>query len=169
LRSLCGRSFHGTPVDVPAVDSIIIGQTLVLNLWQCWNQEVRLAFHIGDDHSRVWVLAWDQQQLHLEHTVHDAAGEPGPVSNYGGPATGAGTAQIQNFAPDAETLRRIPTAAGSEWTLELLPDERLSYSYTADAGARRFRIDFDLRTDAPRPPSPWGWTRVTQSASDRSR
>ncbi len=162
LRTLCGRSFTGSPTEVSVLDSAIVGEILVLNVWQCWNEEVRLAFHVGDDHSRVWVVSMDGDGLHLNHAVHAATGEPASFTNYGGAALGPGTAQMQTFEPDPETLVRFPSAAGSRWTLEFAPGERRSYTYTADDGARRFRVDFDLRSSAPRPPSPWGWTRPSQ-------
>lgn len=166
LRTLCGRSFFGSPVTISALDSAVVGKTLVLNVWQCWNDELRLAFHIGDDHSRVWVLGWDQQRLTLNHSVHGRDGQPAEFTNYGGPAS-SGTDSLQTFTADAETLVRFPAAEASVWTLELVPDRRLTYAFDPGNPAQRFRIDFDLRDPAPRPPNPWGWTRNTQPTGQR--
>jgi hypothetical protein len=169
LRTLCGRSFFGTPIQVSPLDSAVVGQTLILNVWQCWNEEVRIAFHVGNDHSRVWVLAWDQERLTLHHSVHTAGGQPADFTNYGGQATEDGTAFRQTFVPDQETLVRFQTARGSSWTLELVPNERLTYAFDPGLATQRFRIDFDLRSPAPRPPSPWGWTRSSRPGPAPSR
>jgi hypothetical protein len=169
LRTLCGRSFSGQPVEISALDSAVVGRSLVVNIWQCWNDEVRIAFHVGDDHSRVWVLSWDEGRLALQHAVHTADGERAEFTNYGGVAVEPGTPSVQTFAPAAETLLRFPSAAGSSWTLEIVPGDRFTYRFVAVDRSQRFRVDFDLTAPAPRPPAPWGWTRNSRPAPPTSR
>jgi len=165
LRTLCGRSFPGTLVQASGADTVLARGPLVLNVWQCYHREVRLAFHAGDDHSRVWLLTPTQNGLRLSHSVHEADGSLAPFSGYGGETRAAGTAGRQEFVADETTVRRVPTSAGTVWILELVPGERLSYGL-ASAGETRFRVDFDLTRPAPGPPPPWGYTRASNPETD---
>jgi len=158
LRILCGRTFEGRAVEVTALDSAVLGQRLVLSAWQCWAEELRFAFQVGDDHSRVWLIRAGNDGLSLIHDNRLADGAAAEFTNYGGPAIAGGTATRQDFTPDTETRIRIPSSAGAVWTLEIVPRERFTYAFTA-AGGGRFRVDFDLTRAVERPPSPWGWTR----------
>ncbi|MCI0432739.1 MAG: hypothetical protein L0271_03700 [Gemmatimonadetes bacterium] len=160
LRLLCGRAFPGRVTDITPLDSAVLGQPLVLSAWQCWSEELRFAFHVGDDHSRVWLIRFDRDGLGLRHENRLADGSAAEFTSYGGPATTDGTATRQTFTADDETVMRIPSAAGASWTLEILPRERLSYTFTPPDARSRFHIEFDLTVTAPRPPSPWGWTRA---------
>lgn len=160
LRQLCGRAFEGRAVDVTPLDSAVLGRRLVLSAWQCWAEELRFAFHVGDDHSRVWLIRVDAAGLRLVHDNRLADGSAAEFTNYGGPAVAGGTATRQDFAPDTETRIRIRSAAGAVWTLEIAPRERFSYTFTPRGTAGRFRVDFDLSHAVGRPPSPWGWTRA---------
>ena len=174
LRSLCGQSFVGTVVTAAAADSALAGQPLVLDFWQCYHRELRLAFHVGNDHSRVWLLASDQTALRLSHSLHDSTGAALRFSGYGGKTQDAGTPAKQVFHLEPGSLSQVPAAAGTTWTIEVLPRERLTYALLAPAGELRFRVDFDLRQRASRRlPSPWGFTRLrgrvaADSAASRS-
>jgi len=166
VRALCGQAFTGRAVEWTAVDSAAASQPLVLDVWQCYRDEIRLAFHIGGDASRVWRLTRDSQGLHLAHEVHAADGEAADVSGYGGAASGEGTATSQEFRPDYETNARLPAAAGSVWTLEVVPHERLTYEFRSEREGVTFRVDFDLaKRITSRPPAPWGYTRQSRPAS----
>jgi hypothetical protein len=168
LRRLCGRSFPGQLATVTGSDTVLVGQPLVLNVWQCYHRELRLAFHAGNDHSRVWLITSNKERLRLAHAVHDSAGTALPFSGYAGDALESGTAERQVFHPDVSTLTRVPAARGTSWVLELKPGQRLSYALHAPDGGVRFRVDFDLRQRSPRPPPPWGYTRVGARASENS-
>jgi hypothetical protein len=166
VRDLCGQAFEGRAVEWTAVDAEAAAAPLVLDVWQCYHDEIRLAFHIGDDASRVWLLTRDAEGLHLTHEVHGEDGTASDASGYGGVAGEEGTASRQAFRPDSETNARLPVAAGSIWTLEIVPHERLTYAFRSDREAVTFRVDFDLTghvTD--RPPAPWGYTRSSRPAS----
>ncbi len=160
VRLLCGRAFEGRVVEVTPLDSVVLGQRLVLNAWQCWAEELRFAFHVGDDHSRVWLIGFGDDGLTLTHENRLADGSTAELTGYGGPARAGGSARRQEFTPDTETRVRIPSSAGAVWAIEIEPRERLSYEFTPAGARSRFRVDFDLTTAVPRPPSPWGWTRV---------
>lgn len=158
FRALCGQSFEGRLVTGSAADSARLDGPLVLDVWQCYSGELRLAFHAGHDHSRVWLLTSEAEGLALHHAVHDAAGVAQPYSGYGGETAGPGTATAQVFLPDEETLADVPSAGGTEWLLEILPGERITYALHSPA-TPDFRVDFDLSRRAGRQPAPWGFTR----------
>lgn len=158
LRALCGQAFEGRMVQGSAADSAALSGPLVLDVWQCYSGELRLAFHAGEDHSRVWLLTPTDSGLALHHAVHDRNGEEGTFSGYGGETTSPGTASVQVFRPDDQTLADVPTAAGTEWVLEIVPRERITYTLRSPA-TTDFQVTFDLSRRAGRPPAPWGFTR----------
>lgn len=166
IRDLCGQAFEGRAAEWTAVDAAAASEPLVLDVWQCYHDEIRLAFHIGDDASRVWLLSRDAEGLHLAHEVHAEDGTTSDVSGYGGVAGEEGTASRQEFRSDYETDARVPAAAGSVWTLEVVPRERLTYAFRSDREDVTFRVDFDLTHHVSgRPAAPWGYTRASRPAS----
>jgi hypothetical protein len=163
LRDLCSQSFEGRIIEATAADSVLAGQPLVLDMWQCYARELRMAFQVGDDHSRVWFLTPTATGLDLTHELHSADGVALPFSGYRGETHDPGTATLQRFYPDQGTLDRVPTAAGSMWTLEIVPGERIAYRLDSRAGV--FLVEFDLTHRAHRPPTPWGYTRTGSAAA----
>jgi len=158
LRDLCGQSFEGRVVEATPADSGLIGQPLVLDVWQCYAKELRLAFHIGNDHSRVWLILPSQTGLQLSHRLHAADGSQLAFSPYGGETRDAGSPTTQRFFPDQGTLDRIPASAGSVWTLEVVSHQFIRYRLDSREGT--FLLEFDLTHQAHRPPAPWGYTRT---------
>ncbi len=164
LRSLCGRAFPGRLVQAAPADSALVGQPLVLEVWQCYPRELRLAFHVGEDRSRVWVVAASGSGLTLKHQLHARDGSPTEYSGYGGETWNEGTKSRQEFRADEHTVHEVPSAASTLWTLELVPHTRLTYAVRS-AGAEQFRVDFDLARAALRPAPPWGYTRAGTSVA----
>lgn len=170
IRRLCGQSFPGELVTATGADTLLAGQPLVLSVWQCYHRELRLAFHVGDDHSRVWLLssAGEDRHLRLTHMLHDSMGSVLPFSGYGGDAARPGENDRQVFRADVNTVTRVPSARGSTWLLELEPGRRFTYALE-NGGRVRFRVDFDLREPLDRrQPSPWGYTRVRARGPESS-
>lgn len=161
LRDLCGQAFQGQLVETSPADSSLMGQVLTLDVWQCYAREIRLAFHVGDDHSRVWLLAPTATGLRLTHSLHSADGNELPFSGYGGETWTPGSRTLQEFRADEGTIARIPSAAGAVWMLEVRPNERIGYGLRSPTGDD-FRVEFDLSRRAGRPPAPWGFTRARQ-------
>lgn len=157
IRSLCGQAFEGDLVEGSPADSAALASP-VLEVWQCYADELRLAVHTGEDHSRVWLLSPTADGLALHHAMHGPDGEPLRYSGYGGQTVGPGTATTQVFLPDQETLADLPTSEGMEWVLEIVPDDRITYRLRSPATID-FRVDFDLHARAARQPAPWGFTR----------
>jgi len=158
IRSLCGQAFEGRLIEGSAADSAALREPLVLEVWQCYADELRLALHAGDDHSRVWLVSPTSDGLALHHSLHGRDGEALPYSGYGGETVGLGTATTQVFLPDQETLADVPTSEGAEWVLEVVPGDRITYRLRSPATAD-FRVDFDWGARAARQPAPWGFTR----------
>ena len=122
--------------------------------------ELRIPFHVGDDHSRTWVLTRTDSGLRLKHDHRHADGTPDAVTMYGGDSTPPGTAQRQAFPVDADSVAMF-RKAGMEasvtntWAMEVDPDHRFVYELTRPGG-RRFQVVFDLTKPVALPPAPWG-------------
>jgi hypothetical protein len=122
--------------------------------------ELRIPFHVGDDHSRTWVLSRTDTGLRLKHDHRHADGSPDAVTMYGGDSAPPGTAQRQAFPVDAESVamfRKAGMAASvtNTWAMEVEPDEQFVYELTRPGG-RTFRVVFDKAHPVPLPPAPWG-------------
>lgn len=156
LRTLCGRAFAGAVTDVTALDSALLGQPLVLHVRACYNAEIRMPFHIGDDNSRRWILHRTEHGLRLEHDIRRPDGSPDPLRGYGGETRDAGTSLRQSFVADAKTTEMSPASTGAVWTLEISPDSAFVYSLVRPGGGGTFRAQFDLREEVARPLPPPG-------------
>ena len=110
----CGQAFAGRIVtDVPPAegDDPFAGKTLVMHVRECSAGELKVPFHVGDDHSRTWVITRTDTGLRLKHDHRHADGKPDAVTLYGGDTTDAGTATRQTFPVDAESIAMF-TATG---------------------------------------------------------
>ena len=102
------------------------GKTLVMHVRSCTPGELRIPFHVGEDHSRTWVLTRTTSGLRLKHDHRHADGTEDVLTMYG----------------------------GNTWAMEIEPGVRFVYEL-ARAG-RLFRVEFDLARPVPIPPPPWG-------------
>lgn len=136
LGALCGARFEGAmtyPVDGP---HDFAGKHLVATVASCTASEIRVPFVVGEDHSRTWVFTRGVDGLQLKHDHRHADGTPDAVTQYGGMATAAGTAQVQSFPADAFTAQLIPAAAGNVWTVSLGAGGELTYHLDRDGKPR---------------------------------
>lgn len=156
LHRLCGRAYGGTVETAPATDTVITGKTLVMHVSACRNDEVRIAFHVGDDRSRTWVIARADGELSLSHDHRHEDGSPARNTGYGGLARVGGTATRQDFPADSSTATRSPATRANVWSLELEPSARFVYALERVGTDRRFRIAFDLTQPIAPPPPAWG-------------
>ncbi|MNV60455.1 hypothetical protein D3C71_1529170 [compost metagenome] len=138
------------------------GQKLVMHVRGCADpgHELRIPFHVGDDHSRTWVLTRTEHGLRLKHDHRHADGSPDAITLYGGDSKPPGTAERQQFPADGESVamfRRADMLASTHntWAMEIEPDQRFVYELTRPEG-RRFRVEFDLSKPVALPPAPWG-------------
>lgn len=163
-----GNAYAGRVlVDTPATpDSPFAGKPLVMHVRDCGDDEVRIPFHVGEDHSRTWVFRRVPAGLQLKHDHRHEDGSPDAVTMYGGDSSGGrltnkGLIRIE-FPVDAESIASfkangLPASVANTWAVELSQD-RFVYELSRPNG-RLFRVEFDLANPVvPLPPPPWGTT-----------
>lgn len=159
LSPYCGKAYAGRIVSplVPA-DEAFAGKDLVMHVTSCTDDTVRIPFHVGDDHSRTWVLSRTTAGLRLKHDHRHADGSEDRVTQYGGDSTTPPAAPRQLFPADAftkELLQREGNVAGMEnvWAVERRPG---IFAYELRRPGRFFRVEFDLTRPVATPPPAWG-------------
>ncbi|MCD9006967.1 hypothetical protein LDO31_12105 [Luteimonas sp. XNQY3] len=165
----CGEAFAGRivanePAPAPGAEpDPFEGKELVMHVRDCSNrkEELRIPFHVGDDHSRTWILTRTEHGLRLKHDHRKPDGSDDPVTMYGGESQNAGTAQRQEFPVDAESIalfeqEGLNASVTNTWAMEIEPGQRFVYEL-ARPGGRRFQVEFDLTKTVAAPPTPWGY------------
>ncbi|MEX2181332.1 MAG: hypothetical protein WD771_04775 [Gemmatimonadaceae bacterium] len=156
LRAHCGKAYAGQIIDPQPADTAFAGQTLVMHVRGC-GAEVRIPFHVGDDHSRTWVLTRTEGGVRLKHDHRHEDGSEDAVTQYGGDSRADGTASRMEFPADSFTAALLPAAATNIWTVEITPTQYV-YQLRRESTGRRFRVEFDLTRPVEAPPAPWGAT-----------
>jgi hypothetical protein len=156
LADLCDQAFEGRLIEAPAGDTSFAGRRLVMHVRECTPAEIRIPFHVGENRSRTWVVSRAERGLRLKHDHRHEDGSEDPITQYGGDAPDAGTAQLQEFRADSATAALIPAAATNVWSIEVVPGRTFAYALRREGTDRRFRIEFDLSRPVPPPPAPWG-------------
>ncbi len=160
LAALCGQAFEGRIVSPPVEDDAsFAGKRLVMHVRECSVDMIRVPFHVGDDHSRTWVVTRTAAGYRLKHDHRHRDGSEDKVTQYGGDSVAPGTANRQEFPADAFTkalLIREGNVAGAAnvWAVEVHP--RHAFAYELRRPNRFFRIEFDLTKPVAAPPAPWG-------------
>src|SRR5690554_5440550 len=167
LASHCGQAFAGRIVaNEPASPEpdAFEGHDLVMHVRGCDNptQQLLVPFHVGDDHSRTWVLTRTETGLQLKHDHRHEDGSPDEQTMYGGDTALPGTAVRQEFPVDQESIELFgrtgaDVSTTNTWAMEIEPDSRFLYEL-ARPGGRLFQVEFDLTTPVDLPPAPWGST-----------
>jgi hypothetical protein len=162
LATHCGEAFEGRIIaNEPAMpDDPFDGKTLVMHVRECSSLEVKVPFHVGDDHSRTWVLTRTEDGLRLKHDHRHEDGTDDAVTMYGGDTAAPGSAARQEFPVDdysIEMFRRegLDVSVTNVWAMEIEPGKRFLYEL-ARPGGRLFQVEFDLAQPVPTPPTPWG-------------
>jgi hypothetical protein len=159
----CGLSYEGsiaanTPVNP---DDAFAGQTLVMHVRECLDGELRIPFHVGDDHSRTWIITRTDAGLRLKHDHRHEDGSEDILTQYGGDTSSAGSASRQEFPVDQfsiDLFLREGSAASvtNVWAMEIEPGRQFVYELSRPGSDRMFRVAFDLTTPVATPPTPWG-------------
>ncbi|MEN1941758.1 hypothetical protein WCE39_11790 [Luteimonas sp. MJ174] len=167
LADHCGQAFAGRIVaNEPASPEpdAFEGKDLVMHVRGCDDptRGLRVPFHVGDDHSRTWVLTRTDDGLRLKHDHRHEDGSPDEQTMYGGETATAGTAVRQEFPVDAESIELFgrtgaDVSTTNTWAMEIEPDSRFLYELSRPGG-RMFQVEFDLTTPVAEPPAPWGAT-----------
>jgi hypothetical protein len=159
----CGQAFAGRIVanqPPPEAADPFEGKTLVMHVRECNEGELKVPFHVGDDHSRTWVITRTASGLRLKHDHRHEDGTDDAVTMYGGDTATAGSAQRQEFPVDAESIAMferegLSASVTNTWAMEIEPGSRFLYEL-ARPGGRLFQVEFDLTTPVDAPPAPWG-------------
>jgi hypothetical protein len=160
LATLCGQSFEGRIASPPAdADADFAGKRLVMQVRDCSDDVIRIPFHVGDDHSRTWVITRTAEGLRLKHDHRHEDGSEDVLTQYGGDTTSPGTATRQEFPADQfskDLFTREDRAVSNTnvWAVEVDPGRLFGYELRRPN--RFFRVDFDLTNPVEAPPAPWG-------------
>ena len=163
IVALCGQSFAGRIVantPASATPDPFAGKALVMHVRDCNEKELRIPFHVGDDHSRTWVLTRLSDGLRLKHDHRHADGSADAVTLYGGQTHEAGTAQRQEFPADAESIalfqaQGMQASLTNTWAMEIVSGRKFVYELSRPNG-RLFQVEFDLSRPVATPPPAWG-------------
>ena len=164
LASHCGQAFAGRIVaNTPAstTPDPFDGKALVMHVRGCEEpaRELRVPFHVGDDHSRTWVITRTATGLRLKHDHRHQDGSPDVLTMNGGDTTLPGEAVRQEFPVDAESIALFQREGSSAsvsntWAMEIVPGKNFVYELSRPGG-RLFRVEFDLSVPVALPPAPW--------------
>ena len=165
LAQHCGKAYAGRMVSNEprsVTPDAFEGKPLVMHVRGCDApaSRIEVPFHVGDDHSRTWVLTRTDGGLRLKHDHRHEDGSPDAVTLYGGDTASAGTVVRQEFPVDAESVAMfkregLEASVTNTWAMEIVPGERFLYELSRPGG-RLFQVEFDLTTPVALPPAPWG-------------
>jgi hypothetical protein len=147
LSTLCGKSFSGKMIAGNESDASFATADLRAHARECNNREIRIAFDVGEDRSRTWIITRTDGGLRLKHRHMLKDGSEDPVSQYGGDTSTAGTPSRQEFPVDAFS-KAMFTKEGrtvsntNVWAFEIEPGQALVYELARPG--RLFRVSFDL-------------------------
>ena len=158
----CNQAYAGRVVadEPPQDDNAFANKALVMHVRECRDDEIKIPFHVGDDHSRTWVLTRTAAGLRLEHDHRHEDGSHDAVTMYGGVTTSPGTERRQEFPVDADSVATferegLPASVTNVWAMEI-EEGRFLYEL-ARPGGRLFQVEFDLTAPVEPPPTPWGY------------
>jgi hypothetical protein len=158
----CGEAFEGRIInnEPPQPNDAFEGQRLVMHVRECSEHELKVPFHVGDNHSRTWVLTRTASGLRLKHDHRHEDGTDDAVTMYGGDTAAPGTEVRQEFPVDQESIEMfkregLTASLENTWAMEIEPGRRFLYELSRPSG-RLFQVEFDLTTPVETPPAPWG-------------
>jgi hypothetical protein len=154
VRALCGQRFEGVTEFTSTANDSFRGARLVMSVDTCAENEIRIAFDVGEDRSRTWILTRHGDRLLFKHDHRKPDGSPDEITMYGGWAAEGASATVVRFPADGETAKLIPAAATNVWTLEIDEGAKRFVYYLERDGKPRYRAVFDLSKPVPRVPQP---------------
>ena len=147
MSTLCGKSFVGKMTSGNDSDTDFANADLRAHARECSNTEIRIAFDVGDDRSRTWIITRTDTGLRVKHRHMLKDGTEDPISQYGGDTETVGTASRQEFPAD-EYSKAMFTKDGRSvsntnvWALEVEPGRAMVYELARPG--RLFRVSFEL-------------------------
>lgn len=158
LHQHCGKAFEGkVTVDNPKSDGF--NERLVMHVRQCSDTQLHIPFHVGNDHSRTWIISKTGSGLSLKHDHRHKDGSHDEQTMYGGHTIDAGWNNAQSFPVDQyskELFIRLekPQSATNIWQMFIYST---TFTYRLIREGREFRVDFDLSKPVATPVTPWGY------------
>ncbi|PCJ48175.1 MAG: hypothetical protein COA74_09930 [Gammaproteobacteria bacterium] len=157
LVSLEGLSFSGNlTVGTEAGDKDFMAGEVIMHVWKVTETEIRIPFHIGENHSRTWVITRTKNGLRLKHDHRHKDGSDDDVTQYGGDTFAKGTPIRQEFAADKYTGELLTASAKNIWAMEVELGKRFVYELRREHQDRFFRVEFDLSKPVKTPVLAWG-------------
>lgn len=158
LAKHCGNAYEGKVVSTDKADADFASKRLVMHVRECSDDVIKVPFHVGDDHSRTWVITKTIYGLHLAHDHRHKDGSEDKVTMYGGMTANFGIETKQSFPVDARSINNfrdngLDVSITNIWHLYLKPN---TFSYQLTRANRNFKVDFDLTKPVALPPVPWG-------------
>lgn len=162
----CGEAFEGEVAGYApqSEDNPFSNRRLVMHVRECLDGELRIPFHVGDDHSRTWLLTRTEDGLRLKHDHRLEDGSEDEITMYGGDTAAPGTPHRQEFPIDQYSVdlyerTGILRSTGNVWAMEIEPGEYFAYEVVRADGSFS-RVEFDLSEPVDTPPTPWGWPEL---------
>jgi hypothetical protein len=149
LYALCGKQLAGQVIAGNESDASFKDSELAASFRECSKNELRIAFDVGEDRSRTWIVTRTASGLRLKHRHLLKDGSEDPVSQYGGDTIDPGTPQRQQFPADAYS-REMFAREGRQvsipnvWAFEIDPGGTLIYELSRPG--RLFRVRFNLQS-----------------------
>lgn len=158
LSAHCGQSYAGRVDSDDPRDADWVSQRLVIEFRECSDDTIRIPLHVGDDHSRTWVISRTETGLRLKHDHRHEDGSEDVLTQYGGDTEGPVTGlraefPADDFSRDLFEREGIPVSMANVWSLTLTDD---TLTYALDRPDRHFEAVFDLTETVETPPPPWG-------------
>lgn len=156
LTKLCGKSFEGQITQGGKEGDGFTGEKLVMHVMTCQENEIKIPFHVGNNHSRTWIITKNKQHiLTLKHDHRHEDGSEDKITQYGGTSPNYGNSDLQYFPADIFTQKLISYAFSNVWWITL-NTESFSYNLAKIGSNRVFSITFDLKKEVNTPEKPWG-------------
>ncbi len=158
IAAHCGKAYEGKITAGDSADSAFSGKKLVMHVRECSDKELKVPFHVGDDHSRTWVITKTATGLRLKHDHRHEDGSEDKVTMYGGDTASKGRADWQSFPVDQYSINNfkengLAQSVTNVWHVGITDD---TYVYRLTRENRDFKVDFDLTKPVALPPTPWG-------------
>ncbi len=156
LKSHAGKAYAGQLVAGQNAD--LKNGALVMHVKSVSDSVIKIPFFVGENKSRTWVLTFKNGLIQLKHDHRHEDGNPDKVTMYGGLSANTGTANLQIFPADQETLNLIPYAVSNTWWITLT-DASFTYNLRRIESNNPISVKFDLTQIIESPGDPWGWKK----------
>lgn len=158
IKSHCGNAYAGKLVSKDEADTDFVGKKMIMHVRECSDTELRIPFHVEDDHSRTWVITKTDAGLRLKHDHRHEDGSEDAVTQYGGDTIydGAKSRQVfpvDQFSIDMFLKEGLDVSIVNVWAVEI---NNATFAYELSRPNRHFRVEFDVTKPVETPPAPWG-------------